>query len=103
VDEALGYRQPVYADICGWDGKMRAIVDSKYAGGVRVQRWNVFDEQWNTLEFGYSFGAGHPPSGDQIVRLVTAGRLAAVRNERPSWRLRLALSRFALRLLRRRG
>ena len=106
VDEAFGYRQPTYADIEGWDGRMRAIVDSKYTGAVRVQRWNVFDGNWNTVEFGdfrivsnYLHFEIHPPSPDLIVRLVTAGRLAAVIREHPRWRLRLALSGFRLRLL----
>jgi hypothetical protein len=103
VDEALGYRQPVYADICGWDGNMRAVVDSKYAGGVRVQRWVEFDGQWVTMEFGRSLKTMHPPSADEIVRLVVAGRLAAVRRKRPTWRLRLNLSRFTVRLLRRKS
>jgi hypothetical protein len=103
VDEAFGYRQPVYADTCGSDGKIRAVVDSKYTGGVRIQRWNVFDGQWNTLEFGLDWKTSHPPSASEIVRLVVTGRLTAVRRKRPRWRLRLTLSRFAFQLLRRKS
>ncbi|MGA2459904.1 MAG: hypothetical protein ABSF82_00555 [Candidatus Bathyarchaeia archaeon] len=101
VDEAFGYRQPVYADICGWDGEIRAVVDSKYAGSVRVQRWSMFDGEWITMEFGLSLNTSHPPSADEIVRLVVAGRLTELRNKRPRWRLRLAFSRVAFRLLPR--